>query len=379
MKNTELIKLDNILKFKGELTKVAPLEQSYYNTREAAKFYGCAYSQVKGYLSNYKQYFEGYVEVIGEPGKQTTRISETGMFLLAILLCNKSSLAKEITNNVRELVLLEKKIVESKAKKETKNKAKKTVKKEQPEQLKMDLGKEIEEVKEEPKKKTVKIEKVVIKNGEVTEEEQIEMPLEKLNTRDALEEMFNKFTKENKVSKEDMIVNILRKIAKIKADIEREDSCLNKITNKNMQLVELINELKITNAIADNYLDKCRILGLEELESAILVQESLVYDKDIDAQILNALYNKAKEEISRKRGVLRESIELLASEKFNGEIQDTYHFLSNELRFCMGINMKKIREKQRFAGINPTSYLDMIVNENAFDDAMNIISTLLAE
>lgn len=406
MKNTELIKVNNLLNFKGELDKIKPLTQEQYTAREAAKFFGCTMSQIKGYINNYKQYFTKSVEVVGTPGKQETRISKEGMFLLAILLDKKSTVAGAVTNAVRELIANNKQEeieipqepvfekteqkVKEKAKKKVEAEPKKETKKEEHEQLKMNLDKPL-----------VEVERVVMKNGKVEKEDSLKISQEELKNIDSLKEKLDKFfnnikeekkevkenteTEDNSISKEEMLAKIVKNIAKIKKEIEKEVNCnvqSNTDESKeemNLRLLSMAYDLKEDNIILDNYMQKCLTLGFEELESAIMLQEAFVQDKNPDKVILNALYQKEKAELSRQRGVLKESIELLASEKFNGKIQDTYHYLSNELRFYMGMNMKKIRDKQKFANMTPTSYLDIIVNEKAFDYAMDIISTLLSE
>lgn len=421
MKNTELIKLENILEYKGEFDKISPLSKEYYNAREAAKMFGCTMSQIKGYLNNYKQYFTESVEVVGTPGKQETRITPEGMFLLAILLDKKSTLAHQVANAVRDLIANKKdkqvkiedvvkdimidsnskpeepkgleELIKEKTKEEPKTKKTKSSKKtkaKEPKQLEMNLDDLLKKESKEDIKPNIKIERVVIKNGKVVQEDEIEVSKEDLKNKSKIEDVINKILKdrletkeqsESKISKEEFIANIINKIATIKEEIKKEDECFcsHSIEKSNAKLLSLMNGLKENNAILDNYMDKCRILGLEELESAIMLQEAFMSEKNPDEVILNALYQKEKAELSRQRGVLKESIELLASEKFNGKIQDTYHYLSNELRFYMGMNMKKIRDKQKFARVNPTSYLDIIINENAYEYAMEIIATLLAE
>ena len=368
MKNTELIKIKNLLDYKNELEKVKKLEQDAYTTKEAAVFFGCATTQIKGYLTNYKEYFKGLTELVKDKGQQKILISKDAMFLLAILLDKKSTTAKQVTNAVKELI----------ANESAKKKPKKDI--EEDVQLEMDLDK-------------VKIERLVIKNGKIAKEEGVEVSKKDLAKQDKIEDiikaLFDDKEEVNETNKEEstnvteeelkrLQKEIKNRIEDIKQEIEEEEIDF-LVSTANRSLFKLINNLKTNNAVLNNYMDKCRILGLEELESSILLQEAFILEKDPDEVILNALYQKEKEELSRKRGVLRESIELLASEKFNGEIQDTYHYLSNELRFFIGMNMKKIRDKQRFANINPTSYLDMIIRENAFDYTMDVIHTLLAE
>lgn len=419
MKNIELIKLENILEYKGEFDKICPLSKSYYNTRETAKIFSCTMSQVKGYLNNYKQYFTESVEVVGTPGKQETRITPEGMFLLAILLDKKSALAHQVTNAVRDLIANKKdksvkiedvvkdimidsdskpqepkgleELVKEEVKEKPKTKKTKSSKKtKEPKQLKMNLNDLLKEKSKEDVNPNIKIERVVIKNGKVVQEDEIEVSKEDLKDKSKIEDVINKILKdrleteeksESKVSKEEFIASIINKIAMIKEEIEKEDECFcsHRIAKSDTKLLSLMNGLKENNAILDSYMDKCRILGLEKLESAIMLQKAFITREDPNKIILNALYEKEKNELIRKRGVLKESIELLASEKFNGEIQDAYYYLSNELRFYMGINMKKIRDKQKFANIAPTSYLDIIINEKAYEYAMEIIATLLAE
>lgn len=313
MKNTELIKLKNILAYKGEFDKIHVLSKDIYTAREAAMMFGCTMSQIKGYLNNYKQYFIGHVEVVGTPGRQETRISKEGIFLLALLLDKRSDLAGKVANKVRE---------------------------------------------------------------SIANSEKIETVQQEINIEKVYEEKIEKTA----TPKEEAILNILNAV--IEAHDKKIESKKKKdldIDQINQNLLEHQKKLKIDNLTFDSYMTKCKILGLEELESAILMQEAFINDEDIDKKILNVLYAKAQKEFARKRGVLRESIQLLASEKFDGQIQEAYHFLSNELRFYLGIDMKKIREKHRDMNINPTSYLDLIISENGFDYAMDIISTLLAE
>ena len=361
MKNTEMIKLENILTFKGEFDKVHKLED-VYNARQASKLFGCTMSQVKGYLNNYKQYFEGHVKVVGTPGKQETLIDKEGMFLLAILLDNKSELARKVANRVRNLIANPVKEIK---------KAKKEIKKEEPQQLEMNLEELLKHLAESPSKATKVEEEIKIESDKPkTEKAQDKKVQEK--KQPTQEDMQKEL---NEISSKLLVIDLIKDICEMKAELEQKVY----VEETKLNMLDLTTNLKENNMILSSYLEKCTMLGLEELESAIILQESFVNDKDPDKEILNALYKQAKAETARKRGVLKESIELLASEKFNGQVQDAYYYLSNELRFCMGVNMKKIRIAQKHNNVSPSSYLDMIIEFNGFDFAMDIITTLLSE
>lgn len=101
IKNTLLVKMENIKKYKDELDNIKKLDKNIYNMKEAAEYFGCIASQLKGYYQNYKETLQPNVST----GDDKLIIADkTGMFMLGLLLNKKSKVSSKLYNVVNELI-----------------------------------------------------------------------------------------------------------------------------------------------------------------------------------------------------------------------------------------------------------------------------------
>lgn len=117
-------------------------------------------------------------------------------------------------------------------------------------------------------------------------------------------------------------------------------------------------------------LKKCQLYGFDSITSKIIIQEAIVNNVSIDNAILERIKLIKENDIKTKRGILREQIEYMGTHYFE-DVRSVYYYLSEKLRFKLGFNMSA--ERAKFTKSNPPSYLDMITQENAFEDASNAL------
>lgn len=369
MKNTELVKVENILKHKGILNEVKKLELDKYTIKEAARYFACATSQVKGYLTNYKDVFGNTVqkEIPVGKTKELLTINKDGMFLLAILLGKKSRTAEEVFNKVNELVEKNSDI----------------------QQVTMD-----EVVSAIEKENKVKTDNVIdfndLKERKANKEEMVEIPELEL-TPEGLKVVMKKITKkelekrheESKEKINQIFENILNDIKEY--EDEEDDKCncpdclkeeINQhIHETNLEKIHLKHTLDAQLLITKRYKEICELLDIDDLTSSIMIQRFVLNnDYNIDEMILNHLVKQKEEENERKIGSLYHSMELLAIEKFDESKEDAYIHLVNELKYIIGRDLS--------AHVNERCYdrlLTQIVKLNAYEDAQKVIFTLLSE
>lgn len=393
MKTTELVKVKNIERFAGELDNFITLDKEVYTVKEAAQIFGVTRSQIRGYCSNYRKDINRTgtnVWTEGPNGTSTTYINKKGMFLLAILLDSRSKVVKGIAEKVASALINEKKAEPAKAEKKIKHKKRKAVTEEP-----------IQDNSTEEKEVGVKIE--IDKNGKVTKTALKESDIkdfdkyikEKAIAKGMTEESFN----EMKEVAENIAKTVCGIIESLASDDNEECDCPICKPEKAEQLsfedlqqdlyeksyeaeVEMIKADCISNLntiIITGAINNCALLGIPEDDAAILVQRALVENLDPKTEILNYLIAKKKLKIAKKRGSLREYINLLADEKFDGNYEDAYHYVSSEMKFIIGVNMEADRRRAEKAGKKPESYLDTLVKMDAVDEAINFIAEILAE
>lgn len=367
MKNTELIKVEGILKYEGELNKVKLLEQDKYTVKEAAEYFGCASSQVKGYITNYKDVLGDnvYKEIPKDKKKEVIMINKTGMFLLALLLGKRSRISEKLFNVVHDLV-----------EKETSK----------CEQITM---KEIASTKES--KKVVSLEELKEKKAK-QEEEMIEVP-ELEMTEDGPKFVIKKITKkeyedrqtEAKEKISQIFDEIFSELEEDEDEFDEEESCtcaecleeeLNlAIHESNMMKLRARTTLDMQLRITKSYKEICEVLGMDELESSILIQDYITNgDEDIDRAILNHLVNEKLLIEEKQVGSLNYSMNLLAIEKFDESEEDAYLHLANEMKYVIGKDLTELVVKHNYKEV-----LTIIVRLKAFEEAQAVIFTLLSE
>lgn len=174
--------------------------------------------------------------------------------------------------------------------------------------------------------------------------------------------------------------------------IEKDIVQLKETSLENRQLainnLELdVKELKLNNekelSMIEKYTKKATILGIPSLEASILIQKSLITNKDIEEEILNRLISYEKLESTIARGRIRSQIEVIAETLFFGNYESIYHMLSDKLRPILGINMRAIRNKaMKQYGQHSTkvpSYLDIIAEYKAWDKAEQVLEEIKKE
>ena len=367
MKNTELIKVEGILKYEGELNKVKLLEQDKYTVKEAAEYFGCASSQVKGYITNYKDVLGDnvYKEIPKDKKKEVIMINKTGMYLLALLLGKRSRISEKLFNVVNDLV-----------EKETSK----------CEQITM---KEIASTKES--KKVVSLEELKEKKAK-QEEEMIEVP-ELEMTEDGPKFVIKKITKkeyedrqtEAKEKISQIFDEIFSELEEDEDEFDEEESCtcaecleeeLNlAIHESNMMKLRARTTLDMQLRITKSYKEICEVLGMDELESSILIQDYITNgDEDIDRALLNHLVNEKLLIEEKQVGSLNYSMNLLAIEKFDESEEDAYLHLANEMKYVIGKDLTELVVKHNYKEV-----LTTIVRLKAFEEAQAVIFTLLSE
>lgn len=376
MKNTELVQVKNIMDYKEELNKIKELTKDKYTVAEAAEYFGCTKSQIKGYHTNYRDIFEGKVTVEGDTGRQRTIINKDGMYLMAILLNTRSKVAQQLFNNVLELV----QGAEQLSLEETAATTKDTTS--------IDGDGDIKEKSKVKKENVINFEDLKKKKSKNNDEEIECFKLE-------LTEFGPKFEKV-KMSKKEAEKKIPEQLKRIFDEIDKELSkTLDKPYNDSencrcpecleQELLECCHEADMQKLLAESTLDmevilterymkKCEILGVDRLEAAIMIQSSIVDGEvNIDSKILDYLVNEKTLEIEKKTSVLKLSIELLAEEKCES-IEEAFTLFAQEMRYVTGERLERYLKDKNYDKL-----LRRVVVNNEFDYALNVIREYLAQ
>lgn len=382
MKNTELIKVEGILNYKEELNKVKELTQEKYTAREAAEYFGCAKSQIKGYHINYRDVFGDTIKVEGINGEQRTIISQDGMFLLAILLNKKTKVSEETFNNVlAKVVGQQMSMDETAATKETVKESKKD---------NMIDFKDLKKKKENKSKNDASSIKISVTPIKITKENMdkiIKDANEELDNMDYIPEEIKDMLRSElnstaeRIKKgfkaEEVINNIINELNE-ETDSCRCEECLEQEFNEMaheaaVTRLELEVNLDCQAVYTARYKEICSLLGIDDLEASIMIQRSIVSkDSDIDKDILFHLIDEKSMEIKKKMGTIKQSVELLAEEKCDS-IEEAYMLLVQELRYVIGKNLTELVKEKRYDEITKT-----IVINKEFENAMAIIHNYLA-
>lgn len=384
MKNSELAQVKGIMKYKEELNKVKPLTQDTYTIAEAAEYFQCARSQVKGYHSNYKDIFGDTIVVEGKKGHQRTIISKDGMYLMAILLSNKSLVARELFNRVLPLVEGEEQITldETAATVETVDEPVKENKAKIDNVIKFEDIKKAKEDKEivECLKVTVGPTGIDVSPVKMTKKEAEKLVSEtedKLGHSNSFEEMLNSVA-------EKILNDILE--AKIEDDekVDTLKSCncencsterLDEITYKTkLDMLNTISVLETQKVITEKYLKICDLLEVDKHEAKIMIQNFIIdSSRDIDNDILNYLMEQEKIKRCKQIGIINESIKLLAEEKYDN-LKEAYLVIAQEMRYVLGMDFTKIVEDEQY-----NKFVESIIDLKEFDAAITIIRQILID
>lgn len=387
MKNSELAQVKGIMKYKEELNKIKPLTQDTYTVAEAAEYFRCAKSQIKGYHNSYRDIFGDTIIVEGEKGKQKTIISKDGMFLMAILLSKKSSLAKELFDRVLSLLFGEEQVTleETAATVELEEEPIKANKIRTDNLIKFEDIKKAKEDNElvECLKVEIGPEGIDVSPIKMTKKEADKLVSEtesELGQNDSFEDMLDALA--NK------IVNDIFGSEEDDEELEDEVDTLKSCNCKNCldeKFDEACHDAKLTllktNAVLDmqklttkRYLEICDLLGVDKFEASIMIQNFIVNpNKDIDVEILNYLTDRKIMKRHKEIGIIEESIKLLSEEKYDN-LEEAYLVLAQEMRYVLG---QDLRDSIRSGNYNILA--EAIVNMDEFDKAMIIINQILID
>ena len=155
----------------------------------------------------------------------------------------------------------------------------------------------------------------------------------------------------------------------LKKDNEQEDKSNNEIN--------IITE-KIKTIQIEYGLIKCKLYGIEDHKAKCIVQNAIMNNLNIDETILKELKNEYQKNIIDKKNLTREKIEYAGSNYFK-DIASAYHHVAEQLKFRMGINIEKERAKYKNNNKIMPTYLDIIVQNNAFDCVDKILKDYYTE
>lgn len=376
MKNTELVQVKGIMEFKEELEKVKPLTLEKYTITEAAKYFGCAKSQIKGYHTNYRDLFGDNIVVEGVEGRQKTIINKDAMFLMAILLNKKSKVAEQVFKNVLNLVINKDQVtldeVAATVKEEAYNKEEKEVTSKTNNVINIE---DLRKAKKDSDTLTCIKVKITPEGTEIT-------PVE-LKNKEAKQLMKNKkFNPKNEIPEE--LVDLLSGIASEIAGTFEEESCrcpecleeelVEAYHEADMEKLLVQSTLETEVIFTKNYMEKCELLGMDKLDAAIMIQSSIINgDMNIDSKILNYLIDEKRAKINKDMGIIQESVRLLAEEKFDS-LKEAYIVLAQEMRYELGQDLTEFARQEEYSEL-----VKVIVANDEFCSAMNIIHTYLSE
>lgn len=376
MKNTELVQVKGILDYKNELNKVKALVQETYTYREAAQYFKCAQSQVSGYCHNYKELFGDHITLDETGSRKVAKLDNDAMFLLALLLNKKSPVSKVVFDNVLNLVINKDQItldeVAATVKEETYDKEEKEVTSKTNNVINIE---DLRKAKEDSDTVTCLKVKITPEGTEIT-------PVE-LKKKEAKKLVKNKkFDPENEMPEK--LEDLLSGIASQIVGTFEEESCrcpecleeelIEACHEADMEKLLVQSTLETEVIFTKNYMEKCELLGMDKLDSAIMIQSSIINgDMDIDSKILNYLIDEKKAKINKDMGIIQESVRLLAEEKFDN-LKEAYMVLAQEMRYELGQDLTEFARQEEYSEL-----VKVIVINNEFCNAMNIIHTYLSE
>lgn len=165
-------------------------------------------------------------------------------------------------------------------------------------------------------------------------------------------------------------------------DIEKEQAvCIADLAIKEIDSVEDKLKIKTLKKINNNKLlidkiktniEKCKQYGIDIEDSRVIIQEAIVNRKSIDVAILEKLKELEEMEYEKKKGILRERIEYIAENYYDNDYSFAYHEILNRLKYVIGRDLEKEQKRSKKSG----NYLDKILQYNAYEEALKIISEI---
>jgi hypothetical protein len=136
-------------------------------------------------------------------------------------------------------------------------------------------------------------------------------------------------------------------------------------------------------------IDRCTLYGIPKEEASFLVQKALAEGVKVETVILGQVEKNKELAVNVNRGIVREKIDYVANNCYDGDYEIVYHLMSEKMRFEIGFNMRAHRSRLKAANekrvakgekkLDVPSYLDIIVEYNAFASADKVINALIDE
>jgi hypothetical protein len=129
--------------------------------------------------------------------------------------------------------------------------------------------------------------------------------------------------------------------------------------------------------------EKCIAFGMTQKEASYLIQSAIVNKENIQVAILNKVKTDQDKTVEINRGIVREKIAYVAKHYFDDDYEMVYHIMSEKMRYKIGFNMRahrdRLKKKHGNSSSKVPSYLDLIVEFNAYDLADNAIKEIMDE
>lgn len=136
-------------------------------------------------------------------------------------------------------------------------------------------------------------------------------------------------------------------------------------------------------------IDRCTMYGISKEEASFLVQKALAEGVKVETVILTEVEKKKELAKIVSRGIVREKIVYVAKNFYDNDYEMVYHMMSEKMRYEIGFNMRHHRERLKAANekrmekgerkFDVPSYLDIIVEYNAYDKAGIVLQELMDE
>lgn len=125
---------------------------------------------------------------------------------------------------------------------------------------------------------------------------------------------------------------------------------------------------------------RCNILGLNNKDSALLVQEAIVENKDINVKILEKLKHNLTSENEKNKGILFQKINYMAKNYFNDNYGYACKQICEKLKYKIGKDLYKEYYSVKNKNLaHPLTYADLFIKFNAYEEASAIINEIMDE
>lgn len=134
-------------------------------------------------------------------------------------------------------------------------------------------------------------------------------------------------------------------------------------------------------------IDRLSLFGLSKIEASYVIQKALAEKTNLEQAILNKVEELRALETNIRRGIIREKVDHIAVQHYDEDREMVYHLMSEKMREHIGFNMRAHRsrikrqnvEKPRGCKDVVPSYLDIIVQYNAYEAANQVLQEIIDE